>query len=125
MIFFTGQHQGLLVWLLVGYIGFFAFSQGAVIWVSFPKFSPIRSGPRVKASVVSPIGSWRGHLSGFSSHRGVVKASAFVFFAAIMVLAVLRCAESFRKRKACLWRKFRRNWGSARLLFSGPGIAKA
>ena len=27
IIFFTGQHQSLLVWLLVGYIAFFAFSR--------------------------------------------------------------------------------------------------
>src|SRR5207245_874352 len=33
MIFFTGHHENLLVWLLIGYIAFFAFSQGAVIWV--------------------------------------------------------------------------------------------
>src|SRR5258708_39870018 len=32
-IFFTHQHGNLLVWLLIGYIAFFAFSQGAVIWV--------------------------------------------------------------------------------------------
>src|SRR5713226_4992468 len=30
-IFFTHSHESLLVWLLVGYIAFFAFSQGAVI----------------------------------------------------------------------------------------------
>src|SRR5207237_862206 len=33
IIFFTAQHQGFLLWLLIGYIAFFAFSQGAVIWV--------------------------------------------------------------------------------------------
>src|SRR5437016_8814929 len=32
-IFATGLHGELLVWLLVAYIAFFAFSQGAVIWV--------------------------------------------------------------------------------------------
>ena len=32
-IFLTGRHENLLVWMLVGYIAFFAFSQGAVIWV--------------------------------------------------------------------------------------------
>src|SRR6201999_870790 len=31
-IFASGQGEQLLVWLLVGFIGFFAFSQGAVIW---------------------------------------------------------------------------------------------
>src|SRR6266481_606146 len=40
IIFFTGQHQSLLVWLLVGYIAFFAFSQGAVIWVYLSEVFP-------------------------------------------------------------------------------------
>ena len=38
IIFFTGHHQNLLLWLLVGYIAFFAFSQGAVIWVYLSRF---------------------------------------------------------------------------------------
>src|SRR5215831_7642920 len=32
-IFFTNRHEDLLVWMLIGFIAFFAFSQGAVIWV--------------------------------------------------------------------------------------------
>src|SRR5213080_4063312 len=33
LIFHLGSYEWLLVWLLIGYIAFFAFSQGAVIWV--------------------------------------------------------------------------------------------
>ncbi len=32
-IFASGTHPGLLLWCLIGFIAFFAFSQGAVIWV--------------------------------------------------------------------------------------------
>jgi len=32
-IFFSGRHENLLVWMLVGFIASFGFSQGAVIWV--------------------------------------------------------------------------------------------
>ena len=39
-IFASGKGEGLLVWLLVGYIGFFAFSQGAVIWVYLSEVFP-------------------------------------------------------------------------------------
>ncbi|HXY04871.1 MAG TPA: sugar porter family MFS transporter, partial [Terriglobales bacterium] len=39
-IFFTGQHQNFLLWLLVGYIAFFGFSQGAVIWVYLAEVFP-------------------------------------------------------------------------------------
>jgi SP family arabinose:H+ symporter-like MFS transporter len=41
-IFFTHSHQDLLVWLLIGYIAFFAFSQGAVIWVFISEVFPNR-----------------------------------------------------------------------------------
>ena len=39
-IFATGHHQELLVWMLVGFIGSFGFSQGAVIWVYFGEVFP-------------------------------------------------------------------------------------
>ncbi|MBZ5585867.1 MAG: sugar porter family MFS transporter, partial [Acidobacteriia bacterium] len=39
-IFATGRHENLLVWLLVGFIAFFAFSQGAVIWVYLSEVFP-------------------------------------------------------------------------------------
>ncbi len=39
-IFFTKQHEDWLLWLLVSFIGFFAFSQGAVIWVYLSEVFP-------------------------------------------------------------------------------------
>ncbi len=39
-VFFTGRREGALVWLLVGFIAFFAFSQGAVIWVYLSEVFP-------------------------------------------------------------------------------------
>jgi MFS family permease len=40
LIFATGSHPELLVWLLVGFIASFAFSQGAVIWVYLSEVFP-------------------------------------------------------------------------------------
>ncbi|MEO8595762.1 MAG: sugar porter family MFS transporter [Candidatus Solibacter sp.] len=40
VIFATKQGEHLLVWLLIGFIGFFAFSQGAVIWVYLSEVFP-------------------------------------------------------------------------------------
>ena len=40
MIFATGSHPEFLVWLLVGFIASFAFSQGAVIWVYLSEVFP-------------------------------------------------------------------------------------
>jgi sugar porter (SP) family MFS transporter len=55
-IFFTHSHQNLLVWLLIGYIAFFAFSQGAVIWVFISEVFPNRVGRTAKVWEVSLIG---------------------------------------------------------------------
>jgi len=41
-IFATAHKESFLVWLLVGFIGFFAFSQGAVIWVYLSEIFPNR-----------------------------------------------------------------------------------
>jgi len=40
VIFATGNHLELLLWLLVGFIASFAFSQGAVIWVYLSEVFP-------------------------------------------------------------------------------------
>ncbi|MBD8737555.1 sugar porter family MFS transporter [Sphingomonas sp. CFBP 13706] len=39
-VFLSGQHQDMLLWLLIGFIAFFAFSQGAVIWVYISEIFP-------------------------------------------------------------------------------------
>jgi sugar porter (SP) family MFS transporter len=39
-VFATHQHESWLLWLLVAFIGFFAFSQGAVIWVYLSEVFP-------------------------------------------------------------------------------------
>ncbi len=39
-IFGSGTHQGWLLYLLIGFIAFFAFSQGAVIWVYISEIFP-------------------------------------------------------------------------------------
>lgn len=40
VIFATGKHPQMLLWLLVGFIASFAFSQGAVIWVYLSEVFP-------------------------------------------------------------------------------------
>ncbi|MGC2661457.1 MAG: sugar porter family MFS transporter [Bryobacteraceae bacterium] len=41
-IFWSHQHASMLLWCLVGFIGFFSFSQGAVIWVYLSEIFPTR-----------------------------------------------------------------------------------
>ena len=50
------SHEELLVWLLVGFIGFFAFSQGAVIWVYLSEIFPNRV--RAKGQSLGSFTHW-------------------------------------------------------------------
>jgi SP family arabinose:H+ symporter-like MFS transporter len=86
-IFLTHQHEELLVWLLVGYIAFFAFSQGAVIWVYIGEVFPNRV--RAKGQSLGSFSHWL--MNGIISLVFPVMAAKsggypFVFFAAMMVV---------------------------------------
>ena len=65
-VFYSHTHQSLLLWLLVGYIAFFAISQGAVIWVYLSEVFPTR----VRA---------KGQGLGSSSHWIMNALIAFIF----------------------------------------------
>ncbi|MBV8819012.1 MAG: sugar porter family MFS transporter, partial [Acidobacteriaceae bacterium] len=86
-IFFTKQHQDLLVWLLVGYIAFFGFSQGAVIWVYISEVFPNRV--RAKGQSLGSFSHWFMNAL-ISQIFPTVAASSggapFVFFSAMMAL---------------------------------------
>ncbi len=86
-IFYTHHHQELLVWLLVGYIAFFAFSQGAVIWVFIPEVFPNRV--RARGQSLGSFSHWimNALISGiFPLLAAGSGAYPFMFFAAMMVL---------------------------------------
>lgn len=86
-IFSTSRHEGLLVWLLVGYAAFFAFSQGAVIWVYLSEVFPttVRAKGQSLGSFthwfMNALISWTFPVIAASS-----KAAPFVVFAAMMVV---------------------------------------
>jgi SP family arabinose:H+ symporter-like MFS transporter len=86
-IFFTSAHENLLVWLLVGYIAFFGFSQGAVIWVYLSEVFPNRV--RAKGQSLGSFSHW--FMNALISWTFPLMAASsgaypFVFFAAMMVL---------------------------------------
>jgi MFS transporter, SP family, arabinose:H+ symporter len=86
-IFFTHQHQAMLVWALVAYIAFFAISQGAVIWVYISEIFPTRV--RGKGQSLGSGTHWvmNAILSGvFPVIAARSGAYPFVFFAAMMVV---------------------------------------
>ena len=86
-IFFTGRHENLLVWLLIGYIAFFAFSQGAVIWVYLSEVFP--NTVRAKGQSLGSFSHWfmNAAISGiFPLMAASSGAYPFVFFSLMMVL---------------------------------------
>jgi MFS transporter, SP family, arabinose:H+ symporter len=86
-IFFTGAHQGLLVWLLIGFIASFAFSQGAVIWVYLAEVFP--NNVRAKGQSLGSFSHWlmNALISGvFPLLAASSGGYPFAFFAAMMAL---------------------------------------
>ncbi len=86
-IFFTHRNEHLLLWLLVGYIAFFAFSQGAVIWVYISEVFP--NAVRAKGQSLGSFSHWlMNALISFTFPLMAASSGAypFVFFSAMMVL---------------------------------------
>ncbi|HLX45855.1 MAG TPA: sugar porter family MFS transporter [Bryobacteraceae bacterium] len=87
VIFATKQHQDLLLWLLVGFIVFFAFSQGAVIWVYLSEVFP--NMVRAQGQSLGSFTHWIMNAM-ISAIYPVVAASSgaapFAFFAVMMVV---------------------------------------
>lgn len=86
-IFYTQSHQGLLVWLLVLFIMFFAISQGSVIWVYIAEVFPSRV--RSKGQSVGSSSHWimNALIAGtFPLIAARSQAAPFVFFAVMMLL---------------------------------------
>jgi SP family arabinose:H+ symporter-like MFS transporter len=86
-IFFTNHYQNYLVWFLVGYIAFFAISQGAVIWVYIGEVFPNRV--RAKGQSLGSSSHWVMNALISLIFPVIAKSSGaypFVFFAAMMVV---------------------------------------
>jgi MFS transporter, SP family, arabinose:H+ symporter len=75
------------VWLLVGYIAFFAFSQGAVIWVFISEVFPNRV--RAKGQSLGSFSHWIMNAAISATFPLLAAKSGgypFVFFSLMMVL---------------------------------------
>ena len=86
-IFFSHKHQALLVVALVAYIGFFAISQGAVIWVYIAEVFPTRV--RNKGQSLGSGTHWvMNAILSYAFPVIALRSGAypFVFFAAMMVV---------------------------------------
>ena len=86
-VFFTNSHQRDLLWLLVAYIGFFAISQGAVIWVYIGEVFPNRV--RAKGQSLGSSSHWimNGLISQtFPVIAAISRACPFVLFAVMTAI---------------------------------------
>jgi len=87
MIFATGSHPELLVWLLMGFIAAFAFSQGAVIWVYLSEVFP--NLVRAKGQSLGSFTHWfmNALISGIFPVMAARSGAVPFFFFALMMVA--------------------------------------
>lgn len=119
VIFFTGRHQGFLVWLLVGYIAFFAFSQGAVIWVYIAEVFP--NTVRAKGQSLGSFSHWfmNALISGiFPLMAASSGAYPFVFFSVMMVVQFFVVLFVYPETKGFTLEEMQKQLGISQL--SGP-----
>jgi sugar porter (SP) family MFS transporter len=86
-IFHTQRNQSMLLWLLVGFIFFFAISQGSVIWVYLSEVFPTKV--RSKGQSLGSSSHWIMNALLSLTFPLVAKHSAatpFVFFASMMAV---------------------------------------
>jgi sugar porter (SP) family MFS transporter len=86
-VFLTAQHKSFLLWLLIGFIACFAFSQGAVIWVYISEVFP--NVVRAKGQSLGSFSHWfmNALISGtFPLMAASSGGYPFVFFSVMMVL---------------------------------------
>jgi SP family arabinose:H+ symporter-like MFS transporter len=96
LVFASGAHENLLVWLLIGFIASFAFSQGAVIWVYLGEVFP--TSVRANGQSLGSFTHWVMNAAISFAFPVIVasfsKAAPFVFFAVmtavqfVVVLAI-------------------------------------
>jgi MFS family permease len=86
-VFFSGTHSNLLLWCLVGFVAFFSFSQGAVLWVYISEIFPNRI--RAKGQSLGSFSHWFTNAI-VSWVFPLMAASSggypFLFFSAMMAL---------------------------------------
>ena len=86
-IFLSDRYEGLLVWCLVSFIAFFAFSQGAVIWVFISEVFP--TPVRASGQSLGTFTHWFLNAAislSFPKIAGISRGAPFVLFAVMMVV---------------------------------------
>jgi len=113
-IFATAHHETMLLWLLVGFIGFFAFSQGAVIWVYLSEIFPNRV--RAQGQSLGSFTHWiMNALISFLFPMVAARSGAlpFAFFAVMMAVQFVVVLLFFPETKGVSLEQMQKRMGIA------------
>jgi sugar porter (SP) family MFS transporter len=113
-IFLSGARQDLLVWCLVVFIAFFAFSQGAVIWVYLSEVFPTKV--RAKGQSLGSFTHWimNALISGVFPVLAASSGGApFLFFAAMMVVQFFVVLTTYPETKGYSLEEMQKKLGVA------------
>jgi sugar porter (SP) family MFS transporter len=113
-VFLSASHENLLVWLLVGFIAFFSFSQGAVIWVFISEVFPTRV--RAKGQSLGSFTHW--FMNAIISWTFPIVAShsrgaPFIFFSVMMAVQFFVVFFTFPETKGITLENMQRKLGIA------------
>jgi sugar porter (SP) family MFS transporter len=114
VIFAMHSHKELLVWLLIGFIASFAFSQGAVIWVYLSEVFPNRV--RAKGQSLGSFTHWvmNAAISGtFPLVAASSGAAPFAFFAVMMALQFFVVLFTYPETKGVTLEQMQKKMGIA------------
>ena len=113
-VFFSNSHEGWLVWLLVGFIASFSFSQGAVIWVFLSEVFPTRV--RAKGQSLGSFTHWFMNAAiswSFPVIASHSRGAPFVFFSIMMVAQFFVVLFAFPETKGITLEDMQRKFGIA------------
>ena len=90
LVFHSPSHTALLLWSLIGFIAFFSFSQGAVIWVYISEVFP--TSVRAKGQSLGSFSHWFMNAvvaTFFPLIAARSGAAPFVFFSGVMLVQLV------------------------------------
>lgn len=100
IIFYTKRHEELLLWPLIGFVAFFAVSQGSVIWVYISEIFP--NSIRGKGQSLGSFTHWLTN-AGLTTLFPIVAvhsaAGPFIFFSCMMVFQLFVVIQFFPETK--------------------------
>jgi sugar porter (SP) family MFS transporter len=99
-LFYTGLHQNLLIFPLIGFVAFFAVSQGSVIWVYISEIFP--NSVRGKGQSLGSSTHWLADASLSTFFPVIAQFSAagpFIFFCTMMAVQFVVVLRFFPETK--------------------------